>query len=668
MPITSVSRPDGSIADVSHPEGASEEDIINFAFEQYQLGLQQEDEDEEGGFFDALEVGIDAFQQSLGSAVEGIGNVTGIDSLTEYGKEVVERNEKEIAENSAGLTSTDEFLEDPSLGNTVKFFKETIGQSLPQFSSMAAPFAGAKIGTAIAPGIGTAIGSAIGTGIAYGGFFFGNDRESQKEAIDRGLRTEIDEGAAFLYAIPQMLLDRIGDKILARVGGAAGAQVAGTLLTRGVKGVAKGVITEVPTEIGQEIINRYQAGLPIDDEEAIKTYRDVGIGAGIFGGTIRGGLDVLTGQPKTRDITTEEDAIDAGEFEGLGETLAEADPEEIGFAEETVAFDAITEAERTKQKVKKTKGRLEQTEAKEPSLEGRTPKKLTILVNREIDPSTGESIRTYQVVDENLFRYTKPTQDIVKATNDFDALEAQINLRGALEADREAEKTRDEEEGKTPDDDEYGPTILSSEREDELKFHAKQEAIKRSKLKEAIQDGDDKEIRRLGGELSEHTRVIDEINAEIQAAKTPEQIQEEQEAKRQALAEIRGEVAPRTEQIIYGAPTSERDILGQEFLSGEITKQEYEQKIKEAESREEMRSMLEEMGYGLKTLESRQTVDDKDKEKEQIIKDINARMAEINAIEDTPSVVDLEGGDKVLPSRETQKPEGVIAERIKKRN
>ena len=63
--------------------------------------------------------------------------------------------------------------------------------------------------------------------------------------------------------------------------------------------------------------------MPVDDEkEAIKTYRDVGIGAGIFGGTIRGGLDVLTGQPKTRDITTEEDAIDAGEFEGLGETLA----------------------------------------------------------------------------------------------------------------------------------------------------------------------------------------------------------------------------------------------------------------------------------------------------------------------------------------------------------
>ena len=108
MPITSVSRPDGSIAAVSHPEGASEEDIINFAFEQYQLGLQQEeDEDEEGGFFDAIGLGVDVLQQQLGSAVEGIGEATGIDSLTEYGREVVENNEKEIAENSAGMTSFD---------------------------------------------------------------------------------------------------------------------------------------------------------------------------------------------------------------------------------------------------------------------------------------------------------------------------------------------------------------------------------------------------------------------------------------------------------------------------------------------------------------------------------------------------------------------------------
>mgnify|MGYP003132846351 CR=1 FL=1 len=583
MPITSVSRPDGSIADVSHPEGASEEDIINFAFEQYQLGLQQEDEDEEGGFFDAIGLGVDVLQQQLGSAVEGIGEATGIDSLTEYGKEVVENNEKEIAENSVGMTSFDELAEDPSLGEAWKFYKEQLGQQVPQ---LAGSLGVATAGGALAGPLGAVAGAAIG----YLPVFYGQHRESQKEAIDRGLRTEMDEGAALLSAIPSASLDFIVDRLLLPFGGAAGAQVAGTLLTRGVKGAAKGVITEVPTEIGQEIIDRYQAGLAIDDEEAIKGYRDVAIAAGLVGGTARGGYDALTGQPKTRDITKEEDAIDPGEFEGLGETLAEADPEEIGFAEETVAFDAITEGERTKQEVKKTKGRLEQTETKEPSLEGRTPKKLTILVNREIDPSTGESIRTYQVVDENLFRYTKPTQDIVKATNDFDALEAQTNLRGALESDREAEKTRDEEEGITPDDDEYGPTILSSEREDELKFHAKQEAIKRSKLKEAIQDGDDKEIRRLGGELSEHTRVIDEINAEIQAAKTPEQIQEEQEAKRQALAEIRGEVAPVT--------LESRQTVDDEFTRTAGVRAAYRQTEDNRATRNKLVDDLEKIGVG----------------------------------------------------------------------
>ena len=186
MPITSVSRPDGSIADVSHPEGASEEDIINFAFEQYQLGLQQEeDEDEEGGFFDAIGLGVDVLQQQLGSAVEGIGEATGIDSLTEYGREVVENNEKEIAENSAGMTSFDELAEDPSFGEAWKFYKEQLGQQVPQ---LAGSLGVATAGGALAGPLGAVAGAAIG----YLPVFYGQHRESQKEAIDRGLRTEMD--------------------------------------------------------------------------------------------------------------------------------------------------------------------------------------------------------------------------------------------------------------------------------------------------------------------------------------------------------------------------------------------------------------------------------------------------------------------------------------------
>ena len=36
MPVTPVSTPEGKIIEVNHPDGATDENIIRFAFEQYQ--------------------------------------------------------------------------------------------------------------------------------------------------------------------------------------------------------------------------------------------------------------------------------------------------------------------------------------------------------------------------------------------------------------------------------------------------------------------------------------------------------------------------------------------------------------------------------------------------------------------------------------------------------
>ena len=132
-----------------------------------------EDEDEEGGFFDAIGLGVDVLQQQLGSAVEGIGEATGIDSLTEYGREVVENNEKEIAENSAGMTSFDELAEDPSFGEAWKFYKEQLGQQVPQ---LAGSLGVATAGGALAGPLGAVAGAAIG----YLPVVYGQHRESQK--------------------------------------------------------------------------------------------------------------------------------------------------------------------------------------------------------------------------------------------------------------------------------------------------------------------------------------------------------------------------------------------------------------------------------------------------------------------------------------------------------
>lgn len=130
------------------------------------------------------------------------------------------------------------------------------------------------------------------------------NRERQKEAIDRGLKTEVDEGAAALTAIPQATLDAIlGRLFVGRLGLTNRAIGGGGIFTRGVKGTAAGAVTEAPTELGQQVLERAQAGLPLTSEDAIAEYREAAIAGGLLGGTIRGTATVAGG-----DVAAREDA------------------------------------------------------------------------------------------------------------------------------------------------------------------------------------------------------------------------------------------------------------------------------------------------------------------------------------------------------------------------
>ena len=134
---------------------------------------------------------------------------------------------------------------------------------------------------------GAATGAILGGLAANIPFFYGMNREAQKEAIDQGYRTEMNEGAAFLASFPQSIFDTIGDRLtfgLKTLGldiGVISRQ--GGWLTRGVKGAGAGVIAEVPTELGQQVIERYQAGMPLDSPEAIEEYIEVMAAAGLVG-------------------------------------------------------------------------------------------------------------------------------------------------------------------------------------------------------------------------------------------------------------------------------------------------------------------------------------------------------------------------------------------------
>lgn len=283
-----------------------------------------------GGLAAAFGSGIDTLQQGFGSAIEGAGRVAGLKPVERFGAGIAEENAREAEEGSAGLTQLSDV---DGVGSAAKYAGEVVAQNAPQMGlSIAGGVAGAAAGSVI-PVLGTAAGAVIG-GIAGGmsvnlPLFYGQNRERQKEAIDRGIKTEVDEGTAFLSALPQAALDSVVDRFL--VGKFLKPEVlnAGGILTRAVRSGAAGSVVEVPTEIGQQIIERAQAGLPLDDDEAISEYTAAGVAAGILGGSVGAASGALSG-----------DARNTNPGEGDGSAVAGQNAEGIATPESVPsAFD-----------------------------------------------------------------------------------------------------------------------------------------------------------------------------------------------------------------------------------------------------------------------------------------------------------------------------------------
>lgn len=167
MPVSDVRVPDGRVFEVSHPEGATQEEI--FAFAKYKY-LQFEDppekpqpisepvqeEDDTGLFDDITEFG----QRSLGSAARILGQApAGLQSLFREGfeedEELVERN-RAIEQNVRSGLGYDEEYDDSVLGLAADVTGSVLG-----FGGAAAT--GALIGSVI-PGVGTIAGGLIGAG------------------------------------------------------------------------------------------------------------------------------------------------------------------------------------------------------------------------------------------------------------------------------------------------------------------------------------------------------------------------------------------------------------------------------------------------------------------------------------------------------------------------
>jgi len=171
-----------------------------------------------------------------------------------------------------------------------------IASQIPNFASMAA---GAKAGFAVTPPVLPIVGPfAKPAGAILGAFgasylpTAGSNIERQiQEDEAAGRPVDIDKLGAYGSAVPSALLDVGAMQIglgkflgLTKLGTRASEKAAQETLEKiakesalksGAVGVGKLVGAEVPTEVIQQMIERYQADLPLTTPDAIKEYTDI---------------------------------------------------------------------------------------------------------------------------------------------------------------------------------------------------------------------------------------------------------------------------------------------------------------------------------------------------------------------------------------------------------
>lgn len=179
-------------------------------------------------------------------------------------------------------------------------------QALQSAPSMAVPLAAGAGAAAFAGPLAPVVGPAVGIG-TYGLQQFGNFMRRQAEEGATG--ETLAPGKAFGTAAVTAPLGYFADRLTLGFGKVPekilGQQVAAELAKRaGVRaatGATVGVIAEAPTEVLEQMGERWQAGLPLKGEDAMREYKEAFFGAaaiGGVGGAAAGALRKPTVTPK----------------------------------------------------------------------------------------------------------------------------------------------------------------------------------------------------------------------------------------------------------------------------------------------------------------------------------------------------------------------------------
>jgi hypothetical protein len=297
MPLYEVTAPGGKKYQVNAPEGATQEDAIEYVATQV-IPQQPTPQEATAGMGEAFLGGA----KRIGSDI-----ITGVTAPFVGGEEAAQR----------GIARQEQITERPgaSLEEVQKKYKEegawpAIKEAISQIPSaiteqapfLATMWAGAKAGAAL-PGtpqtkvVTGFIGAALAPFLAQSG---SNIQRQVEEQVAKGEDPNVSMSKAYGGATAQAALDVFSLQFgLGRLLGIKPAQF-GTqqaeklakekLALMLAKGTGKTALAEIPTEMTQQLIERAQAGLDLTSPEAVQEYLSAGYTAGLIspiGGPVR---------------------------------------------------------------------------------------------------------------------------------------------------------------------------------------------------------------------------------------------------------------------------------------------------------------------------------------------------------------------------------------------
>ena len=319
-----------------------------------------------------------------------------------------------------------------SIGSALTYAGEVVGEQIPQLglglgAAVAAPILAPAALTTTALGS-FAVGATAAAGITAP-ILFGNNIQRQEDEVAAGKKASVDVGDALTATFGQATLEGVSDKLLLGVGkpliglGKAGWK---GLFLRTTGRATGGATTEGLTEVGQQMMERAQAGLPIDSEDAIAEYREAAIAGGLIGGGTRATIGSFGERDDTVPVETK---IKTTETTPPAPVEPEAEPEAVQAAVEAAVEEQVSPALKTEARnaadPAPLEGAAQQTDAQRGEAALATGAELTT-------QTAGQTNDAQRAVDEAARKKAEDDAAALAKTQDF--------LEPVVQGDRTAAK------------------------------------------------------------------------------------------------------------------------------------------------------------------------------------------------------------------------------------